>query len=181
MTIKLKSHNEYMPANWVDIFEQEIDWVKHSYFTYDAAKREFWNRLPTIEQLFEAINSVSWNCEEKAKALNIPFAGYRDAVGGFVFADRKAYLWSSSENDSYFAHYVFLNRDNVEARRDWYGRKYAFSVRLLQDLSESSSLWQKVKSHMEKWRKKYDWTFKSSEVFWKMYELEMEEFINNQQ
>jgi len=140
-TLTLKSQNEYMKPDGKDIFEVMVDWKPQTLFTWTKAMELFWDRIPTIDQLMEILKNTPWNCKETCKALNIPYAGYRNTGGGFDDAGREANLWSSSENDSDNAHYVYLNRDNDEAKRDWGDRRYAFSVRLLQDKFDSSSLW----------------------------------------
>ena len=139
--MKLKDHNEYMPPNWVDIFEQEIDWVKHSYFTFDAAVREFWDRLPNKDELQEAINAIPWNCKEKANVLNIPFAGWRFSGISWDDVGSGAYLWSSSSQDASDAYYVCLQQSGDDAGRNWNRRSDGLSVRLLDTSETTSSLW----------------------------------------
>ena len=133
----LKDHNEYMPPNGVDIFEK--DW--HTYFTFDAAVREFCDRLPNKEQLLEAIDSVPWDCDEKAQKLNIPHAGYRDSDGSWYRVGEYALLWSSSPYDSDYAWYVYLWRGRNHSWLGNWDRSYARSVRLLDTSETTSSLW----------------------------------------
>ena len=173
MTIKLKDHNESSPTDEANGVYNK-DW--QTYYTFDAAVRLFWDRLPTKEQLLEAINSVPWNCEEKAKALNVPFAGWRASDGGFYSAGSFALLWSSSVYDSSSAWCVYLARSNDAAYRNYWDRSYGRSVRLLADKSDSSDslALSRITKHMQEWQKEYDWKFKTSSIFWEMFYKEME-------
>jgi len=78
--------------------------------------------------------SVNGNAEEKARALDIPLAGYRDAGNGVFFGEGVfANLWSSSEYDSNDAHNAFLELGSSDAGRDWDDRGLGVSVRFFSD------------------------------------------------
>ena len=143
--MKLKDHNEYMPPNWVDIFEKN----GNTFFTFDAAVREFWDRLPNKDDLLEAISAIPWDCEEKCKTLNIPYAGYHGSDGSWHYVGEHAGLWSSSPDDSVSAWDVYLWRGESHS---WLGdcyRSYARSVRLL-DKSDSSDSSRNLRNKLNK-------------------------------
>lgn len=78
--------------------------------------RARWERLPTINELMDTINSVPWKCEEKAKALNIPFTWLRDADHDIIISDGLAVgLWSSSSEDSRAGQYIYLFKFAISA------------------------------------------------------------------
>jgi len=145
MTTKLKDHNEYMPPNGVDIFEKD----GNTFFTFDAAVREFWDRLPNKKQLLKAINSVPWDCEEKAQKLNIPFAGWRYSDASWSTVGDYAKLWSSSPYDSDYAWCVNLWRGRNHSWLGNWDRSYARSVRLL-DKSDSSDSSRNLRNKLNK-------------------------------
>ena len=126
-----------MPPNWVDIFEKD----GNTFFTFDAAVREFWDRLPNKDDLLEAISAIPWDCEEKCKTLNIPYAGYRSSDGSWYSVGEYASLWSSSPYVSANAWYVYLWRGEDLSWLIYWGRSFARSVRLLDTSETTSSLW----------------------------------------
>lgn len=81
------------------------------------------------------VNSVSGNCIEKAKALNIPFAGCRGAGGGgFVNEGDVGYLWSSSPVGGGGAQFVYFRRDGDVADDGWHDhRGHGFPARSFLD------------------------------------------------
>ena len=80
------------------------------------------------------VNSVSGNCIEKAKALNIPLAGYRLADNGkFDLGGVIACLWSASPVGDDDALYVYLLRGNDAANDYWDDRGHGFPVRSFLD------------------------------------------------
>ena len=59
--------------------------------------------------------------------------GYRDYDGYFLDVGANGYWWSSSENDTDFAWYRYLNSNNGNVYRYGYDKKNGFSVRCLRD------------------------------------------------
>lgn len=134
-----KKASKTTPQAW----ENKGNWLYNWQGATDEAEFRG-ERLPTIEELLKEINSISWNCIEKAKALNIPFAGYRGADDGeFDLEGVIAYLWSSSPSggDGDGALCVYLHRDGVNADDNWGDRGRGFLVRSFLDTSDTSSLW----------------------------------------
>ena len=125
-------------------YEHKGNWLYNWQGAMDEAKFR-WERPPTIDELLEEINSIKGDCIEKAKALNIPFAGYRDAdLGKFAGEGVVAYLWSASPGGVGSALYVYLHRVNANANVYWNDRGHGFQVRSFLDKSESSdssTLW----------------------------------------
>ncbi len=60
-------------------------------------------------------------------------AGYRDDNGDFRYEGSHAYFWSSTEDGSYYAYYVSLYYDDVNAYLYSYYKYYGYSVRCLRD------------------------------------------------
>jgi hypothetical protein len=117
--MKLKRTNESAPTN-----EKEgiFDYNGNTLFNWKAAMEKYGNKMPSNDQwgtILDAIPGKSdrTHRENMAEILDIPYAGCRDADGGFDSADRRASLWSSSKGDSDSAHVVYLNRVSDEARR----------------------------------------------------------------
>lgn len=87
-------------------------------------------RLPTKDELLSMINSEKWNCIEKARILNLPFVGFRDADGdNFSFEGMVAYLWSSSTSGDSLAYYAYLFQDGDSANTTWDDRGHGMTVR----------------------------------------------------
>ena len=123
------------PQAW----ESKWNWFYNWQGAMDEAELR-WERLPTKDELLAIINTIPWNCIEKAKALNLSFAGCRIAANGeFVNEGVIAYLWSSSPSvDDSNAQYVYLHRDDDSAGGNWNGRGHGFLVRPFLDKSDSS-------------------------------------------
>lgn len=69
------------------------------------------------------INSLPGNCVEKARALNLPFAGSRDSDHGeFGNEEDFSCLWSSSSVGDDMARYVYLQRVLSNAFDGWNDR-----------------------------------------------------------
>ena len=59
--------------------------------------------------------------------------GSRDYNGNFYYIGANGYWWSSSESNSDYAWYRYLNSSNGFVYRDEYDEQYGFSVRCLRD------------------------------------------------
>jgi len=145
---------EINPEKWGNTKEpQACEHNGNWFYNYEGAMKEaeYRNeRIPTIDELLEIINSIPWDCKEKAKALNIPFAGCRDADGGEFHGEGDfSDLWSSSPGGEVGAHYACLGRGSADAARGWGYRVHGMSLRLFVDTSDSSSLTSLENSSME--------------------------------
>ena len=60
-------------------------------------------------------------------------AGYRNGYGGYYDEGDYANFWSSTENEDYGAHYVFLICDGDFAYLSFTNKSYRFSVRCVKD------------------------------------------------
>lgn len=119
------SANKTTPQAW----SHKGSWF-YNYTGALAEARFRWERLPTKDELLTMINSIPGGCIEKAKTLNIPFAGYRGAgLGEFFDKGVFACLWSSSpNNDDVSALYVYLHQDGDDAFDGWHVRGRGFLV-----------------------------------------------------
>ena len=59
-------------------------------------------------------------------------AGSRDNDGSYIYGGNYAYFWSSTENYSYYAYYMFLYYDHDYALLN-FGKDAGFSVRCVKD------------------------------------------------
>lgn len=138
---KIEINPEKASRTTPQAWENNWNWYYNWQGAMDESKYRG-ERLPTTEELLESINSIPWNCIEKAKAMDIPFAGYRLAGGG-EFDDEGviAYLWSSSPDGGGDAQYVCLRRGLGAANGGLDDRGHGFPARSFLDKSDHSSLW----------------------------------------
>ena len=114
---------------------------------------EGWH-LPTEEEfetLFTAVGGKStagrmlkstsgWNSSGNgtdAYAFSALSAGFRHFNGYFNYEGNNAYFWSSTEDDSGYAYYMYLYYGNGSAGLSNYLKYYGFSVRCLKDEGEA--------------------------------------------
>lgn len=128
-----KKASRTKPQAW----SKEIDGQEQWFYNYPGACKEaefLGKEVPTIDQWMEMLASVDGTAEEKAKALDIPLAGYRYASnGGFYFAGDYAGLWSSSPGGDGSEHFAILERGGTDASRFWDFREHGMSLRFLSD------------------------------------------------
>lgn len=90
-------------------------------------------RLPSNSDWDKIFSSLTGSVEEKAKALNIPFAGNILSIGfkPLLFGE-SAELWSSTKEDDRKAGSVFLDPDpKIWISTDFERCEYALSLRFL--------------------------------------------------
>lgn len=103
------------------------------YYNYKGATTEVgfrWERLPTIDELMNSINSVDWDNENKSNTLSIPFSWYTGApwsiVHGFWIV---AFIHSSSVEENGDTQCVRLGKNRNNFWIEWISRKCGLSVR----------------------------------------------------
>lgn len=109
-------------------------------YTFDEAKSNFGNQLPTKQQLEELQNKCTWTWEDNGykvtgpngNSITLPAAGYRYCDGDVDFVGMHGDYWSSTPINSDDAWYLYFDSGEV----GMYGsrRCYGQSVRLVQNL-----------------------------------------------
>lgn len=135
ITLNRKDVFQTLPQAWSKEINGQIEW----YYNYPGAcaEAEFLKRkIPTIDQWIEMLWSVPGESDEKARILNIPLSGYRNAYNSYFHYDLElANVWSSSLESNGAARYVILGRGYTLADTSSDDRGYyAMSLRFLSDM-----------------------------------------------
>ena len=107
------------------------------WYTYDEAKSEFGNQLPTQKQLRELANKCTWAWTgsgycltgPNGNSITLPATGYRSDSGTMFHVGKIGHYWSSTLFNSEGA-YV-LRFESSEVGMNYIERKHGLSVRLV--------------------------------------------------
>lgn len=107
--------------------------------TYEAAKSQFGNNLPSKEQMEELINECQWTWDgtkkgytvtgQNGKSIFLPAEGYRTCNGSTGYVGTYGYYWSSLPSGSDEAWGLYFNSGSVYMYS--YGQCGGGSVRLV--------------------------------------------------